>query len=123
MKRLLITVVAVLSCSVYGFAQTKAPLEEPKCCAGKQCKHATGEDKHHVCTPSCHDSHQKKGSCCAPHKHAAQAQPKLAEPKCCAKKTCHHATGEATHHVCTAACHDSHQKKGSCCQPHSHKKK
>ncbi|WP_309721746.1 hypothetical protein [Armatimonas sp.] len=124
MDKMLATVVALMACTGFAFAQgTTQKLEEPKCCKGMKCKHATGEDKHHVCGSSCHDSHQKKGQCCVAHKHANAPMPKLSEPKCCKGMKCTHATGEDKHHVCNKMCHDSHQKKGTCCAAHKHNAK
>lgn len=66
MNKILIAAVAVLSLNAFAFAQgTAKKLAEPKCCAGKKCKHATGEDKHHKCNKHCHGASQKKGTCCA----------------------------------------------------------
>ena len=65
MKKMIFVAVALLSCTAFSFAQgTTKKLVEPKCCAGKHCVHATGEDKHHVCNKFCHDKMQKKGECC-----------------------------------------------------------
>ena len=65
MKKMIFVAVALLSCTAFSFAQgTTKKLVEPKCCAGKHCIHATGEDKHHVCNKFCHDKMQKKGECC-----------------------------------------------------------
>ena len=65
MKKMMFVAVALLSCTAFGFAQgTAKKLAEPKCCAGKHCVHATGEDKHHVCNKACHSKMQKAGECC-----------------------------------------------------------
>lgn len=65
MKKMMFVAVALLSCTAFGFAQgTTKKLHEPKCCKGMKCKHATGEDKHHVCNKACHSKMQKTGECC-----------------------------------------------------------
>lgn len=83
MKKMISVAVALLSCTAFGFAQgATKKLHEPKCCAGKHCVHATGEDKHHVCNKHCHDKMQKKGECCRGYNKPKPTSP----PKAPAKK-------------------------------------
>ena len=64
----LILLAAALSVCAASFAGPK--FKEPACCKGLKCHHVVGESKkHHKCTKFCHDKHQKKGECCAGHKH------------------------------------------------------
>lgn len=83
MRNFMIAAVALVSCTAFAFAQgTTKKLEEPKCCKGTKCKHATGEDKHHTCNKHCHSKDQKKGECCAGFNKTKPA----AKPKAPAKK-------------------------------------
>lgn len=68
MSRLILLAAALSVCAV-SFAKPPK-LAEPKCCQGKKCHHVVGESKkHHKCNKFCHDKRQKKGECCAGHKH------------------------------------------------------